>query len=210
MLSNTSKVEFERLLWVFYNPYVAVDTPFSLPLIFRCRKYSLYEADVEEWTSVLKLANQWDFVEVKALAVRELQRLSMDPLQRILLYRKYAVNGVHLQKAFTELTIREKRITVDEGRELGLETMVQLADARERARAPVSPGNRSGDPHSPVTHTETQLDDIVKDTFKLTASSSTMPQTPTGRNTRADSTQSSPRSDWSGSFIHSSSEGGFC
>jgi hypothetical protein len=145
---------------------------------------------------------------VKALAVRELQLLSIDAIRRILLYRKYAVNGVHLQRAFTELTIRDEPITVDEGRELGLETVVQLADARERARAPISPGNRSGDPHSPVTHTGAQLDDIVKDAFKLMAPSIT-PRTPTGRNPRADSTQSSPQSDWSGSFIHNSSDGGF-
>jgi len=193
VLPNTSKVEFERLLWVFYNP-----------------KYSLYDANVEEWSSVLKLANQWDFVEVKALAVRKLQRLSIDSIQKILLYRKHEVHRVHLQEALTELTIREKPINADEGRELGLETLVQLADARERARAPLSPtpspspGN--GHPRPPVTHTGTRLDDVIKDAFNLTPSP-TVPRIPTGRDTRADSTQSSPQSDWSDSFLHNSSEG---
>lgn len=191
VLFNTSKVEFERLLWVFYNP-----------------KYSLYDVDVEEWTSILKLANQWDFVEAKALAVRKLQVLSIDPIQRILLYRKHAVHSVHLQGAFTELTIRDIPINADEGRELGLETVVQLADARERARAPLSPSPSPGNghPRSPVTYTGAQLDDMIKDAFNLTPSS-TVPRIPTGRNTRVDSTQSSPQSDWSDSFLHNSSEG---
>lgn len=213
-MPNTSKIEFERLLWVFYNPYVTIHASFSLPLIFSCRRYSLYDANVEEWTTVLKLANQWEFVEVKALAIRELQTLPMDPVPRILLYRKYAVNEDHLHKAFTELTIQDEFPNADEARQLGLETVVQLANARERARAPVSPGNRSGELRSPVTHTRPQVDDIVKDAFHVTTSS-TVPRTPTtGRqNTHAladsDSTQSSPQSDESDSFFHNLSEGGF-
>ena len=211
MLPNTSKAEFERLLWVFYNPWVIVHASFSLPLIFSCRKYSLYDATVEEWTTVLKLANQWDFVEVKALAIRELQTRPIGPLQRILLYRKYTVNEAYLQEAFRELILRDEPLNMDEGLQLGMETVLQLADARERARAPISPGNRSGGPRSPATHTGAELDEIIKDAFKL-ATSSTVPGIPTRRNTHADSdtsAQSSPQSDSSGSFFHDPSEGGF-
>ena len=143
------------------------------------------------------------------MAVRKLQVLSIDPIQRIILYRKHEVHRVHLQGAFTELTIRDKPINADEGRELGLEIVVQLADARERARAPLypssSPGN--GHPRSPVTHTGAQLVDMIKDAFNLTPPS-TVPRISTGT-ARADSTQSSAQSDWSDSFLHNSSEGGF-
>lgn len=211
MLPNISKAEFDRLLWVFYNPYVTTYASFSLPLIFSCRRYSLYDANVEEWTTVLKLASQWDFVEVKALAIRELQARPIGPLQRILLYREYAVNEAHLHQAFTELAVRDESLNMDEGRLLGLETVLQLADARERARAPISPGNRSGGPRSPATHTGAQLDEIIKDAFKLTTSS-TVPGIPTRQNTHADSdtsAESSPQSDSSGTFFHDPSEGGF-
>ena len=144
------------------------------------------------------------------MAVRELQKRLIDPVQRILLYRKHGVDDAHLQGAFTELTERDKPINIDEGRELGVDTVMQLFDARERARAPVSPGNESEGPRSPVTHTGAGLGHIIKDAFKLTTPSIVL-QTPTGRNTRADSTQSSPQSDcqWSDSFIHDSSEGRF-
>ena len=210
MLPSTSKAEFERLLWVFYNPCVIVHASFSLPLIFSCRRYSLYDANVEEWTTVLKLANRWDFVEVKELAIRELQTRPIGPIQRILLYREHTVNETHLHQAYTELTVRDEPLNMDEGRLLGLETVLQLADARERARAPISPGNRSGGPRSPATHTGAQLDDIVKDVFHVTTSS-IVPRTPAGRNTHtdSDSTQSSPQSDSSGSFFHDPSEGEF-
>lgn len=42
---------------------------------FPARNYSRYHASVEVWTSILTLALRWGFVEVKALAFRELEYL---------------------------------------------------------------------------------------------------------------------------------------
>ncbi|KAH9009067.1 hypothetical protein EDB85DRAFT_2163383 [Lactarius pseudohatsudake] len=119
-LEGISKIDFERLLWVFYNP-----------------KYSLYDADVDAWTSILKLAHRWEFIEVKALAVRGLESLKdqIGALQKIVLYQMYDVDRNLLQTAYTALTVRDGPITIDEGRELGLETALLLAQAREDAWA---------------------------------------------------------------------------
>ncbi|KAI0300453.1 hypothetical protein B0F90DRAFT_1846470 [Multifurca ochricompacta] len=91
VLDDALKVDFERFLWVFYNP-----------------KYSLYEATVEEWTSILRLAHQWDFIEVKALALRELEQLAIPALQKIVIYHSHAIDRNLLQAAYTALTIRDE------------------------------------------------------------------------------------------------------
>lgn len=171
ILEGALTVDFERFLWVFYNP-----------------KYSVYEANVEEWTSILKLAHQWDFIEVKALALRELELLEIPALQKIIIYQTHAIDRNLLHDAYTTLATRDEPITIEEGRALGLETALQLARAREIARAPVFSGKKSGVPRSPVNLASVELDALIQDLFQLSSSSGvperpSTPQTPTGRGT---------------------------
>jgi len=213
VLDDASKVDFERLLWIFYNPYVARSYVFLLHLIHHHRKYSLYDADAEVWTSILKLAHQWTFREMKELAVRELQAHSIAPLQRVVLYQKYEVNRDLLRPAFIALTTRDEPIEIDEGRELGLETALRLAKAREKARVPVFAGKKSGNPRLPVALMGGELDALIKDVFDLTTSAepSTTAQTSTGQNTSGGSTQTHTplTTEWTDSFIDNSSQGEF-
>ena len=171
--------------------------------MYRHRKYSLYDANTEVWTSILKLAHQWKFREAKELAVRELEALSIAPLQRVVLYQKYDVNRDLLRPAFIALTTRDEPIEIDEGRELGLETALRLAKAREKARVPVFSGKKSGNPRLPVALAGSELDALIKDVFELTTSteSSTTPQTSTRQNTAGGSPQTNTQqSEWSDSF----------
>ncbi|KAJ7725671.1 hypothetical protein DFH07DRAFT_251958 [Mycena maculata] len=70
LLDNVRSKDFAKLLWVFYNP-----------------KYSLYDASVEDWSTILELAERWEFAEVKNLAVRELEKKDELPdIDRIVLY----------------------------------------------------------------------------------------------------------------------------
>jgi hypothetical protein len=154
-------------------------------LIYLCRKYSLYDASVDVWTSILKLAHQWDFIEVKALAVRELESLQIPPLSKIVLYQTYAIDRKLLQPALTALTMRDEPLTIEEGRDLSLETALELARAREIARAPVFSSKKSG-PRSPVNLAGVELDALIKDIFRLPSSTepeSSASQTSTGRGT---------------------------
>ncbi len=165
-----------------------------------CRKYSLYDASVEEWTSVLKLAHQWDFSEVKALAIRELENLPIPPLPKIVLYQKYAIERKLLKNALTALTIRDESVTIEEGREIGLETALDLAKAREIARSPVFSGKKPGNPRSPVNLAGVELDVIIKDVFHLPpfTEASTSSQSSTGR----DNTQHNTQTGGTGSNSH--------
>lgn len=154
----------------------------------------MYDANVEEWTSILKLAHQWDFNEVKALAVRELENLGVPPLQKIVLYQKYAIDRKLLKPALTALTMRDEPLSIEEGRELSLETALELAKAREIARAPVFTNKKNGNPRSPVNLVGAELDSLIKDVFRLPSSTGPEPstsQTPTGRDTPQPNTQTS-------------------
>ena len=131
------------------------------------RKYSLYQANVEEWTSILKLAHQWNFVAVKELALRELEQLEIPPLRKIAIYQAYEIDRRLLQAAYTALTVRDGPITIEEGKELGLETVIQLARARELVRAPVTGGKKTKDAHSPVNVAGAELDGLIRDLFQL-------------------------------------------
>jgi len=170
VLEDTLHVDFERFLWVFYNP-----------------KYSLYDATVEEWTSILKLAHQWDFIGVKDLALRELEQLVIPPLRKIVIYHSYAIDRRLLHAAYAAFAVRDEPITIEEGQELGLETAVQLARAREFARAPATGGKKIKDPRSPVNVAGAELDALIRDIFRLSLpdqESQSAPQKPTGRSTK--------------------------
>lgn len=168
VLEDTLHVDFERFLWVFYNPWVShFYASFLLLILNNVRKYSLYDATIEEWTSILKLAHQWDFFGVKELALRELEQLVIPPLQKIVIYHSYAIDRSLLLAAYTAFAVRDEPITMEEGEELGLDTVIQLVRAREFVRAPATGGKRIKDARSPVNVAGVELDALIRDIFRL-------------------------------------------
>ena len=125
----------------------------------------------------MTLAHQWGFSEVKALAIRELENHSIPPLRKIVLYQKYEIDRKLLKPSLTALTIRDEPLAYEEGREIGLETAMDLAKAREIARSPVFSGKKSGNPRSPVNLAGAELDVLIKDIFHLPSSAEADPST---------------------------------
>jgi hypothetical protein len=123
---------------------------------------------------------------VKALAIRELEKHQIPAIQKTVIYQKYAVDRSHLLSAFTALVMRDEPITIDEGQELGLETALRLACARETARIPGFGGKRSGNLRSPLNIASVEVDALIRDIFQLPPPdvASSTPQAPTtGRGT---------------------------
>lgn len=116
-LYNVTPVEFATFLWVFYNP-----------------KYS-YDATVDNWHCILRLAHLWGFPEVKNLAVRELQKLDLDTVDRIVLYRQYSIDEEVLVPLYSDLCSRDEPITRQEAVKLGVKSILHILDARETLRA---------------------------------------------------------------------------
>ncbi len=114
---------------------------------------------------------------MKFLAVRELENLQVPPLPKIVLYQKYAIDRKLLQPALTALTIRDDPLTYEEGREITLETALDVAKAREIARSPVFSGKKSGNPRSPINLAGAELDAVIKDVFHFPPSTGPDPST---------------------------------
>lgn len=151
----------------------------------------------------MKLAHKWNFIEAKALAIREIENISIPPLRKVVLYQTYEIDRNLLKPALTALTIRDEPLEIEEGREIGLETAMGVAKAREIARTPVFSGKKSVNPRSPINLAGDELDVVIKDVFHLPPSTtgpdpSTSSQTSTGR----DNTQHNTQSGGTGSNSH--------
>ncbi|KAF9460724.1 hypothetical protein BDZ94DRAFT_1169173 [Collybia nuda] len=118
--------DFAQLLGIFYNP-----------------TYSLYDLSISDWTCVLALAHNWEFNEVKNLAVRELQKQDLGVVERIALYQTYKVDAQFLVPLYAILCSRDEPPNDEEADALGSKTAIRVYRARERLRAQSPDGGRS-------------------------------------------------------------------
>lgn len=162
-LEDVQAQDFSRLLWVFYNP-----------------KYSIYDATVDDWSTILKLSYDWRFPEVKKLCCRELEKFTIAPLQKIELYQTYELDRKLLIPSYIAMCRRPEPLTIKEGRQLGLETALLLATARETSRG--TPTNGVLSP-STVSVEDGDMSFIIKEIFGITdgpPSPSLTPREPAG------------------------------
>jgi hypothetical protein len=113
---------------------------------------------------ILDLAQKWGFKQVEQLCVRELDNLSLSPVDRIQIYQRHKLDETLLIDSFEELTTREDPIGMDEGFKLGLKTSIQIACAREKSRGPETGGLRSP---STVRLSPTDLRGLISEIFQL-------------------------------------------
>ncbi|CCM02988.1 uncharacterized protein FIBRA_05103 [Fibroporia radiculosa] len=167
-LDDVQAEDFARFLWVFYNP-----------------KYSIYDATVDDWSTILKLAFDWRFAEVKKLCCRELEKFVIPAVRKIELYQAYELDKRLLIPSYIAMTVRPEPLSLQEGRHLGLETVLLIARAREMARGKpegsglISPG--------PVTVEDEDMHNVIKEVFGLRGGPPSPSLTP-----RADVTNASP------------------
>ena len=89
---------------------------------------------MHNWVQILTLAQIWGFTEVENLCIRELENLSLPPVERIRIYQQFKLDRMLLLEPFAQLTIRTEPLVIEECRSLGLETSLRLAQARQLYR----------------------------------------------------------------------------
>lgn len=142
-------------------------------------KYSIYDATVDDWSIILKLSYDWRFPEVKKLCCRELEKFTIAPLQKIELYQTYELDRKLLIPSYIAMCRRPEPLTIKEGRQLGLETALLLATARETSRG--TPTNGVLSP-SAVSVEDGDMSSIIKDIFGITDGPPSPSLTPTDHN----------------------------
>jgi hypothetical protein len=88
----------------------------------------------QQWASVLKLSTIWGFHAVREKAVQGLSLLSLEPIDKLILAKKYHVDA-WLVPVLQVLARREESLSLDEARRLtkvvGWEFVVHLGRVRE-------------------------------------------------------------------------------
>ncbi|KAF5355478.1 hypothetical protein D9758_006331 [Tetrapyrgos nigripes] len=126
MLPDISTEELEQFLWVIYNPI-----------------YTIYEGSLEEWVAILRVACRLKFPQIKQAALRELQQMDMETVDRIVLYRENSVDEEHLMPLYMELCARSTTLSLAETEKLGTQAAVFIFQARERLRSSTADGTKS-------------------------------------------------------------------
>ncbi|KAJ7655705.1 hypothetical protein DFH06DRAFT_482415 [Mycena polygramma] len=122
-LDGIKRADFEALLKVIYPMTAVPKTP---------------DLKEDEWISVLTLSTQWDFIEVRDLAILRLTvyAQNLGPAERIMLARKFDVSS-WLRSGYTDLARRKMAITSEEAAKIGWEETLQICQLREAAIAPI-------------------------------------------------------------------------
>ena len=83
---------------------------------------------IEKWSSVLKLANMWDFPRIRQMAIEQIGVRTEDPIERIILAERYEIPGWEIS-GMNELCRREQALTLEEGERLGLRRAMTIMRA---------------------------------------------------------------------------------
>jgi hypothetical protein len=75
----------------------------------------------EEWISVLKLSTMWTFGDLRQKAIKSLERLNINPLEKVMLARTYKVESF-LVGGYKELIKRKEGPSLEEAKTLGYES----------------------------------------------------------------------------------------
>ncbi|KIJ65992.1 hypothetical protein HYDPIDRAFT_87309 [Hydnomerulius pinastri MD-312] len=114
---DVTSEDFARLLWVWYNP-----------------KYSYSRQTKETWLTILRLSTRWKFEEVRRLAIRQIEKINLQPVEKISIYKEYGIDGDLLLPSYIELCKSPTLPSPAEGERLKMETVLKIVAARERAQ----------------------------------------------------------------------------
>jgi len=108
-----------------------------LRVMFPLNSQSCDSLSSEEWTSVLELSTMWQFKDIRARAIKTLESLtlSMDPVDKIIIARKFDVSP-WLVTSLHALVEREEPLDLSEGNRLGMEWVLKVAEIRESRYLP--------------------------------------------------------------------------
>jgi hypothetical protein len=123
----------------------------------------------DHWLVILELSTKWKFPDMKKLAVDELQKLEIDPVEKIVTYDKYGIDRSLLLPAFKLLCKRTNRMSNEECEQLKMPTVLGLYEVRERAiRSAAESAAESGRRNpTPADAEDGVLEQLLNEVFSL-------------------------------------------
>jgi hypothetical protein len=117
----------------------------------------------EGWISVLRLAEMWNFKDIRALAIAKLTNESLEPVEQILLARTYMVPQ-WLRAGYDALATRSDVLSSEEAKRIGYETAVLMFQARERIRKTAWVNYNGG--YQPPLHPSSTIETIFEEELR--------------------------------------------
>jgi len=109
-LSETTKAEFEKLLYIFYPSSLSNDDLTT----------------VDDWSTILALANRYKMFELYTLAIQKLAPIASS-VEKLAIVKKYNMVGHEwLLPAYTDLCSRNGPLSLDEAEKLDMQTVLKI------------------------------------------------------------------------------------
>lgn len=121
----------------------------------------------------MELSDGWSFSEVKSLAVRELEKLEIEPIQKVYLYHRFNISRTYLIASYSSICVRPETLNLHEGELLGLQTTLKVAEARERIRS-IAAGRTGTRSPTYADFAPADVDVVVREVFEINGRTTTI------------------------------------
>jgi hypothetical protein len=108
--------DFAHFLWVFYD-----------------EDFEYENQPLERWLVILRLATRWGFRKVRKLVVRQLEKLDLQPIDKIKIYSDFRIDAQLLIPSYSTLAKSPTLPPLSEAAKLDIGTILKLTMVRERA-----------------------------------------------------------------------------
>ncbi|KAG1836087.1 hypothetical protein DFJ58DRAFT_191137 [Suillus subalutaceus] len=108
--------DFAHFLWVFYD-----------------EDFEYENQPLEKWLVILGLATRWGFGKVRKLVVRQLEKLDLQPIDKIKIYSDFRIDAQLLIPSYSTLAKSPTLPPLSEAAKLDMKTILKLTMVRERA-----------------------------------------------------------------------------
>ncbi|KAG1741724.1 hypothetical protein EDB19DRAFT_709925 [Suillus lakei] len=147
-LNEVTTADFAKMLWVWYSP-----------------SHKRENKPKDYWFTILELSTNWQFPDMKRHAVDELQNLDIEPAEKIAMYNRYNIDKSLLLPEYKFLCKRASQMSIEEGEQLELHTVLRIHEARERAIS--SAAERGCCFPTSADADDKELEKILTDVFNL-------------------------------------------
>jgi len=125
----------------------------------------------------LKLATRWGFNKMRKLAVRQLEKMKLGPIDKIKIYSDFGIDPQLLLPSYASLAMSPTLPSLNDAKKLDIETILKLTTVRERAlQKAAENGCRS--PTS-ASAGDAEVNRIITEIFELAGAHSTTGADPT-------------------------------
>lgn len=87
---------------------------------------------VAAWLGILTLTKKWEMAAIRQVALDELGKLPIKPVEKIRMCAQYGVERSWAVEAFVEVCCGDAPLTVETASSFGFELSVRIAEAREK------------------------------------------------------------------------------